>query len=38
MVDLNTNINLDQEWVQLLLEAKKLGLSLSELQDFFKRD
>lgn len=27
---------IDQEWIQLLLEAKKIGISLEEVQAFFQ--
>lgn len=28
---------LDQEWVQLITEAKELGLTIEELKKFFKK-
>ncbi|MET3698684.1 MerR-like DNA binding protein [Bacillus oleivorans] len=28
--------NSEQEWVQLILEAKSLGITLEEIQEFFK--
>ncbi|WP_226667728.1 anti-repressor SinI family protein [Metabacillus litoralis] len=27
---------LDQEWVELILEALEVGISVDEIQDFFK--
>ncbi|WP_407642027.1 anti-repressor SinI family protein [Cytobacillus massiliigabonensis] len=29
---------LDQEWVKLILEAKRLGLSVEEVRDFLLRN
>lgn len=29
-------MELDEEWLSLILEAKKLGLSIGELRDFFR--
>ncbi|MCM3178081.1 anti-repressor SinI family protein [Cytobacillus horneckiae] len=28
------NIKLDEEWIQLIIEAKKLGLSIKEIKVF----
>lgn len=27
--------NLEQEWIQLIREAKELGLSIEDIQEFF---
>ncbi|MFS0822728.1 anti-repressor SinI family protein [Bacillus sp. 1P02SD] len=32
---LNKTMNLDPEWIKLLIEAKKLGLTIEEVQAFF---
>ncbi|MCM3165062.1 anti-repressor SinI family protein [Metabacillus litoralis] len=32
----NSNQEIDQEWVQLILEAKNLGMTPEEIHDFFK--
>lgn len=29
---------LDQDWMKLIVEAKKLGLTLEEVRDFFKKN
>ncbi|RKQ33575.1 anti-repressor SinI family protein [Oceanobacillus halophilus] len=31
------NAELDQEWVKLILEAKKIGLSLEEVQAYLRK-
>lgn len=33
---LNNTMNLDPEWIRLLVEAKKVGLTVNEVQAFFK--
>ena len=33
---LDNNAVLDPEWVQLLLEAKRLGFTIEEIKIFFK--
>ncbi|MCH1624905.1 anti-repressor SinI family protein [Fredinandcohnia quinoae] len=35
-IDLLEKNQLDQEWIQLIVEAQKLGIPVSEIQDFFK--
>lgn len=34
MVEVDNKQELDQEWIELIKEAKNLGLSLEEIRDF----
>ena len=33
----NGNRQIDQEWLQLIKEAKELGLTMKNIQDFLKQ-
>ncbi|MEH7304663.1 anti-repressor SinI family protein [Neobacillus drentensis] len=37
MSTLTTEKDLDTEWLELIYEAKKLGLSIDEIRNFLKR-
>ena len=32
------NLELDQEWIELIQEAKRLGITLDEILEFLKGD
>ncbi|WP_083888499.1 anti-repressor SinI family protein [Calidifontibacillus oryziterrae] len=34
--NINLPVNVDTEWLQLLLEAKAIGLSLEDVREFLK--
>ncbi|MEH7380020.1 anti-repressor SinI family protein [Bacillus sp. JJ1533] len=36
ILEKNNTINLDSEWIKLLFEAKKLGLTIDEVQAFLQ--
>ncbi len=36
LYNVETNHKIDQEWVQLIIEAKNFGLTKEEIRDFLK--
>lgn len=36
LLRVDSDHKVSQEWVQLILEAKNLGITLEEIQEFFK--